>query len=119
MCSRISEAITESKLPSGYGRASASPTTTWALADSGASPACTHRLQDGVDVGQFLGVLVEGDHVGAAAVCLEAVPSGTAADVDHLGARPDSQPVVVNGQHGSSTASMVVRNRPVRAIACS
>ena len=78
-----------------------------------------HRLQQGVDVGQFGGVLVEGDDVGAAPVRLEAVPSGAAADVDDLGSRSDGEPVVVDGQHGSSTASTVSVMRPVRAMACS
>ena len=38
-----------------------------------------HRLQHGVDLGQFLGILVEGDDVGTTAISLVAVPACTAA----------------------------------------
>ena len=58
-----------------------------------------HRLQDLVDVVEIGGALVEGDDVGAAPVRLEGVPARAAADVDHLGACADAEPVEVDGQH--------------------
>ena len=58
-----------------------------------------HRLQDLVDVVEVGGVLVEPDDVGAAPVGLEGVPARAAAHVDHLCARPDAEPIEVDGQH--------------------
>ena len=58
-----------------------------------------HRLQDLVDVVEIGDVLVEADDIGAAPVCLEGVPARAAADVDHLRAGTDTEPVEVDGQH--------------------
>ena len=64
-----------------------------------------------VDVVELGGVLVEGDDVGAAPVRLEAVPARAAADVDHLGAGTDAEPVEVDGQHGSPLPGVVASRR--------
>src|SRR5690606_18289764 len=58
-----------------------------------------HGLQDGVDLVEFLGVLVEGDDVCPAPVRLERVPAQPAADIDHRDTGPDAEPVIVNSQH--------------------
>ena len=51
--------------------------------------------------------------IGAAPVRLEGVPARAAADVDDLGARPDTEPVVVDGQHLATRSQrlLVHRNR--------
>ena len=77
------------------------------------------RQQDRTARAEVAGVLVEGDDVGTAPVRLETVSAGAGADIDDLGSRSDGEPVVVDGQHGSSTASTVSVTRPVRAMACS
>ena len=74
-------------------------------------------LQHGVDLGQLLGILVEGDHVGATSVGLVAVPAGSGADINDLGSASDAEPVVVHRQHGRSTAVTSRCAIPVRAIA--
>ena len=76
-----------------------------------------HRLQHGADLGQFLSILIESDHVGAAAIGLVAVSARTAADVDDLGSRSDAKPVVIHRQHGSSTAVTSRRGKPLRSMA--
>jgi hypothetical protein len=58
-----------------------------------------HRLQDGVHGTQFVGVAVERDDVGATPIRLEGVPAGPASHVDHLGGRPDPEPVEIYRQH--------------------
>ena len=64
-----------------------------------------HGREEVADPGQLVGVLVEGDHVRAAAVHLERVPSGAAAEVEHPLARPQAEAVEVNGEHAFSSNS--------------
>ena len=59
-----------------------------------------HRGEPLADGGQLVGVLVEGDDVGAALVHLEGVAPGAAAHVEHALARAEPESVEVNGQHG-------------------
>ena len=58
-----------------------------------------HRGEQLEHAGELVGVLVEGDHVGAAAVHLEGVPAGAAAHVEDPVAGLQAEPVEVNGQH--------------------
>ena len=60
---------------------------------------------------QLVGVLVEGDDVGAALVHLEGVAAGAAAHVEHALARAQPEAVEVNGQHGGSPPA----RRPARS----
>ena len=59
-----------------------------------------HRGEQLAHGGELVGVLVEGDDVGAAAVHLEGVAAGAAAHVEHALARAEPESVEVNGQHG-------------------
>jgi hypothetical protein len=58
-----------------------------------------HRTEQLEHARELVGVLVEGDHVGATPVHLEGVPAGAAAHVDHPVAGLQAQAVEVNGQH--------------------
>jgi hypothetical protein len=69
-------------------------------------PRLAHRREDVEDAGELVAVLVERDHVGAAAVHLERVPSGAAAHVEHPVAGPEAEPVEVHGQHQASWAGV-------------
>ena len=70
-----------------------------ASAPSGTSPASFIAPNSSQHAGQLVGVHVERDHVGAAAVHLERVPAGAAAHVEHPVARAQPEPVEINGQH--------------------
>ena len=102
MCSRTSAATTRSNSPSANGSDSASPSLTSASAPSGTSPASRIAPNRSRTPRELVGVLVEGDDVGAAAVHLERVPAGAAAHVEHPVARAQPEPVEVNGQHRCS-----------------
>jgi hypothetical protein len=61
-----------------------------------------HGSEEVADGRQLVGVLVEGDDVRPAAVHLERVSTGAAAEVEHPLTRPQAQAVEVNGEHRSS-----------------
>ena len=69
------------------------------LGPAGTSPASLIAREQLAHARQLVGVLVEGDHVGAAAVHLERVPAGAAAHVEDPVAGAQPEPVEVNGQH--------------------
>ena len=54
---------------------------------------------------QLVGVLVERDHIGAAAVHLEGVATRAAAQVEHPLPRLEAEAVEVNGQHSCLLAA--------------
>ena len=60
---------------------------------------CLHRAEHVAYGGELVGVLVERDHVGAATVHLEGVPTRAAAEVEHPLPRLEAEAVEVNGQH--------------------
>ncbi len=62
-----------------------------------------HRAEQVQHVGQLVGVLVERDDVGTAAVHLERVPTGTRTHVNHSVARLETEPVEINCQHACSS----------------
>jgi len=68
-----------------------------------------HRLEDGVHRLQFGCIAVERDHIGTAPIRFEGVPTSTAADVDHFGSRPDSQPIEIDCQHCASPSASTLR----------
>ena len=70
------------------------------LGARGHLPRVAHRGEPLAHGRELVGVLVEGDDVGAALVHLERVPTGAAAHVEHAVARAQPEPVEVNGQHG-------------------
>lgn len=87
-----------SKLASGNGSFSASPYDQachvgWCFAH------LDHGAEHGVNLGQGVGVVVEGDDVGAAPSGLVAVASGTGPDIEKAVAGLQIQPVEVDGQH--------------------
>ena len=67
-----------------------------------------HGREHVAHLGQLVGVLVEGDHVGAAAVHLEGVPAAAAPHVEDAVARPEPEPVEVNGEHVPMASSYAV-----------
>ena len=66
-----------------------------------------HRGEHVRHRGELVGVLVERDDVGAAAVELERVPPGAAAHVEDAVTRLHAEPVEVHGQHQASLFSLI------------
>ena len=109
-CSRTSAAMTRSNVPSGKGRARASPRTATPRRARSASPA--PRMAPSMRGGarRLVGVPVQGDHVGAGAVGVEGVPAAAAAEVEHPVARDGPEPVEVDGQHGRGGPGPLLRS---------
>ena len=99
MCSRISAATIRSNSPSANGSDERVALLDVGLGARGHLAGLLHRAEHVAHGGELVGVLVEGDHVGAAAVHLEGVPAGAAAQVEHPLPRPEPEAVEVNGQH--------------------
>ncbi len=100
MCSRTSDAITRSKVPSANGRRNASPCTAEAGWSGASSPASTIAPSASTCADALVGARVERHHEGAAARRLERVAPEPAAEVEDEVSRPDAEPVVVDRQHG-------------------
>ncbi len=114
MCSRTSDAITRSKVPSGKGSASASPCTAVAGWPGASSPCLHHGADRAAHLRHLVGTGVERHHGRTTPRRLEGVAPEAAAEIEQTVARHDAQPVIVDGQHHAAPGVTRARRRGAR-----